>query len=256
MKCEQYQEQISPYIDDALSHDEKMEFEAHLKTCPECKETLSIMSHMVGCLSNLEEQELPEGFHQALHERLLKEQAPKQTIKKANRSPFFFMPYVSGIVAAALLAVVILPRVTNRPQEAAWPQQPAASAPSAASLRMETSSDSLEAPAKTRAYSNQVENLEPKTQMINETRGVVQALEEEWMISCEDLTSLEEFIKGYCEEQSIDYTTWEQDQSIHFVLQPNSKEDFKEKLKAQLGNEETIEITETTDEPTIHLIVK
>lgn len=71
MKHEDFREMISFYIDDVLSENEKMEFEAHLNECSDCRSELEEMKIIIGALGEFEALDLPEGFEMDLKAKLL-----------------------------------------------------------------------------------------------------------------------------------------------------------------------------------------
>lgn len=253
MKCEDYQELISPYLDDALSYDEKMQLEAHLKACPTCQETLEMMELIMGGLNEMEEAPLPEGFHERLHENLMDELAitNKQTaatttvvteLPKNKKHPYRFLTYASGLAAALIIGIALVPRGTGQELDVA----PIEQAPQVASSRMQ--SEDL--------VKNQVAPVQEIAPFSMESQVMPMSLDEEqWNITIEDLEQFGEFITGYCKENQITFTSWQENAIIHYTLQPLSKENFKETLMAQMKDNEHIDIVNPGEEPQLHLIV-
>jgi len=71
MTCKFDQTKIQDYLEDLLSPEERQEVEAHLATCPECHREWVEMSNLMQLLSGLPAEELPEGFKEELHEKLI-----------------------------------------------------------------------------------------------------------------------------------------------------------------------------------------
>lgn len=254
MNCKHYEELLSPYLDDALSDDEKLELEAHLNICPTCKEALQKLQYMMSCLNELEDEELPEGFHVQLHERLMKEEIIKPKVQTKNKKPYYFIPYVSGLVAAIFIAFIIGPYLKNQTgQVEPMTRSINNMVPEAAPMSLpveDSATPNAEQPAVARSMP-QVASEQMKMGVGQE----VTPLEEEWTINTNDLEALKTFIISYCEEETIDFNTWEESGVVHFVLEPNSKEDFKQKLSSQLGGEENIQVIQPIEEPIIHLVI-
>lgn len=254
MKCEHYEELLSPYLDDALSDDEKLELEAHLNICPTCKEALHKLQYMISCLNELEDEELPEGFHLELHERLIEEEAAKPKVEKKNRKPYYFIPYASGLVAAIFVAFIIGPYLKNETGQV----EPMARSIDNMALEAAPMSLPVEDGATPSAQQLAVARSMPQVASDKMKMGIeqkVDSVEEEWTINTKDLEALKAFIISYCEEEAIEFTTWEEAGVTHFVLEPNSKEEFKQKLSNQLGGEENIHATQPVEEPIIHLVI-
>ncbi|MGL6173564.1 MAG: anti-sigma factor family protein [Cellulosilyticaceae bacterium] len=100
MKCENYLELLSSYLDKQLTTQEAEQLEAHLKTCEKCREELEILEAIGTSLDSLENKELPQGFHAELMDKI---HAEKQT------KPFYqhkLFTYGSSIAAVLILVVI------------------------------------------------------------------------------------------------------------------------------------------------------
>lgn len=106
MKCEQYLEQLSPYVDNQLSSSEKGQLEAHLATCKKCAQELEALKKMINLCDQIEEPELPENFHQSLMERIAREKTTE--IKKVKFQMKNWMYWGSGLVASVIMGMVWL----------------------------------------------------------------------------------------------------------------------------------------------------
>jgi hypothetical protein len=72
MKCNQYRELLSPYLDGVLPADQQRSLENHLQQCSSCQEELEALRRTVSLLQTWSEAELelPAGFEARLHSRL------------------------------------------------------------------------------------------------------------------------------------------------------------------------------------------
>ncbi len=102
MNCTKFIEDMSLYLDNMLSEDERIEFEGHLKECEACSLQLNNLRLMLECINEIDEIELPSDFEATLHDKLTKETTA--TTKK-NRFPFRLKVITS---IAASIAVVII----------------------------------------------------------------------------------------------------------------------------------------------------
>lgn len=101
MACTFDKMKINLYIDGELGPEEARAVEAHLEACPECEELYRELKSIREMLEASEELELPEGYEDSLHERLLLEAGKKDKRKRTFR----WKPWV-GAAAALLVAFV------------------------------------------------------------------------------------------------------------------------------------------------------
>lgn len=103
--CSNVRENISAFIDNELSKDERLSFEAHMMSCKECKSELDEMHQVVRLCLDLPQRELPVDFKAELHEKLLvvakRQQSPVKSIKKSRS--FLFSKTFASIAAGMLL---------------------------------------------------------------------------------------------------------------------------------------------------------
>ena len=78
MKCETCFEWMSSYIDKELKEKELLAFEDHLENCTSCQEELRILREIVEDINDLEEIQLPDGFHQHLMSKIQLGEKPEQ----------------------------------------------------------------------------------------------------------------------------------------------------------------------------------
>ncbi len=71
MECKKCQEMISLYVDDALTSEEKKQFDAHIAKCSVCQEELEFMQKLLMHVHDLDdEKELPSDFHGNLMDKI------------------------------------------------------------------------------------------------------------------------------------------------------------------------------------------
>lgn len=73
MQCKEARMLISPYIDGMLRKGEQELFEKHIETCGACRKELEDIKDVVAEIGELPERELPQGFEDVLHDRILRE---------------------------------------------------------------------------------------------------------------------------------------------------------------------------------------
>lgn len=74
MKCRKYSKYISSYIDGELNERTKNRLISHLDRCHNCKREYEQLREIRGMLGRLEQYELPDGFSQSLHIKLVEEE--------------------------------------------------------------------------------------------------------------------------------------------------------------------------------------
>ena len=107
---------IARYQLDILNEDEKCNAEEHLKNCDICQNTLSELNSIAEALSLMSVKEVPEGFKESLHNRLIREQkliyaesgAEKTEKPKYTEILKGLFPLRRLVPLAAMLAVVLL----------------------------------------------------------------------------------------------------------------------------------------------------
>lgn len=70
MSCEDVQNQLSDYLNGALSAEQADAVEVHLAECPACQKTLGELRWVAGLLQGVPSVELPEGFGARIHSAL------------------------------------------------------------------------------------------------------------------------------------------------------------------------------------------
>ena len=105
ISCSDVQENICAYIDNELDENERLSFEEHIKNCAECKKELDEMSRIVALCTSLPQRELPAGFDDELHEKLLAVAGRRESgVRSIGKSKGFrFFKYLAPVAAALLL---------------------------------------------------------------------------------------------------------------------------------------------------------
>lgn len=106
MRCEQITELLSPYMDLMTDERENQQVEAHLTSCPSCRQQLEHLQMVHSLLHKLDAPVLPEKFTEDFHRRLNQSKrrylfAPSE-IKRPQRQG-----WIAAAVAALALAVGI-----------------------------------------------------------------------------------------------------------------------------------------------------
>lgn len=101
MKCEQIKELLSPYMDQMTDPKENNAIEAHLASCPNCREELKQLKAMAEMMNGLYTPQLPETFAQDLRQRLNDEKISILKTKDLKT------PSKAGWIAAAVALVAL-----------------------------------------------------------------------------------------------------------------------------------------------------
>ena len=105
MNCEAVRELLWAYLEKEITAEEAVKIEEHLENCAECREELKLQKEMKEMLAGLPDEELPDGYHAELMQKLQAEAAPNVVpfpVKK-KKQPVWKQ---WGMVAAAVLVVV------------------------------------------------------------------------------------------------------------------------------------------------------
>lgn len=230
MKCEDYQERISLYVDDVLTLDEKKQLEKHLEHCLSCRETLETLLMMKSVMHEIKEVEVPKTFHDDLHKRLCQEVKPKKKVYK-------WMPYASGLVAALLIGFVLVDGGVSQ-------EQPIQDAP----IPMAASLDN------TGVAPIAMENESEVADVGRQSRGAMPS-EEVWQINCTDLKAAKAFLEDYTTQHEVSMVEWQIDSEYHLLLEPiEDKEVLKSILEDEMWVDGAIQIT-VMDTSKVHLIL-
>lgn len=99
MKCMEYSELISAYVDGMLSPQEEEKLLTHLKTCQDCQNELEVLKQMQTMYHYIEAVSLPDKFHEDLMKELKAENKVKPFIK-------FKWQYGGALVATMLIGIL------------------------------------------------------------------------------------------------------------------------------------------------------
>lgn len=106
MNCEAVREMLGAYLEKETTAEEAAKIEEHLKHCADCGEEMELQQEMMETLSGLPDEELPEGYHTELMQKLQAEAASNVVpfpAKKKKQSVWKQW----GMIAAAVLVVVV-----------------------------------------------------------------------------------------------------------------------------------------------------
>ncbi|MCT4594923.1 MAG: DUF4349 domain-containing protein [Anaeromicrobium sp.] len=86
MKCVEFEEMISLYIDNMLDEKQNEEVRKHMDLCSECRELYEALQFNVNMCEELPMIELPENFHKELYEKLVeaKEETDFEPVKESK----------------------------------------------------------------------------------------------------------------------------------------------------------------------------
>lgn len=109
MDCELVRSLMSSYIDRDINEIDKNELEEHLKTCQECATEYRLLLSTVQYCNNMEELELPMGFHDELHEKL-----KASNNKKHLRINWKWAAGIAAVFIVAVIGISQLPNLTHK----------------------------------------------------------------------------------------------------------------------------------------------
>ncbi|WP_341877040.1 DUF4349 domain-containing protein [Defluviitalea saccharophila] len=149
MSCEQFREAMSPYMDGLLEDNEKILFEEHLKSCPNCNEEFEQFKLIMEEIHSLPEMELPAHYHQELLLKLYQKKEERKYQKKGFSKSW---KVLSTLAASFIFLILVLESIGNMGMgtKNSAPEQ---SAPSAGAADMYDMAVSEESTAKSLAVS-------------------------------------------------------------------------------------------------------
>ncbi len=103
--CDNYQDQISLYIDGQLSDIETKELLTHIEVCDNCKKVLQELKSLVNELNNLEELDLPEGLHNKIMEDITILHNKKENKFSLNKITTVSFKKLSTIAAVFIFSI-------------------------------------------------------------------------------------------------------------------------------------------------------
>lgn len=104
MNCEAVRELLWGYLEKETTAEEAEKIEKHLAECEVCREELELQKEMMETLAGLPDEELPEGYHAELMQKLQAEAAPNVVSfpQKKKKQPMYKQ---WGMIAAAVLMI-------------------------------------------------------------------------------------------------------------------------------------------------------
>ncbi len=107
--CKYVRENLSAYYDNELSMDIRQIIEQHLSVCHDCSAELDEISQIAALCADLPECDLPEGFSNELHEKLVAA-ADVKTVRKISfkKHNVFFRSKAFFSVAAGILLIFLV----------------------------------------------------------------------------------------------------------------------------------------------------
>ncbi len=125
-KCRDIENNLSLYLDDLLSNEDKAAVEEHLQSCPRCAKTLARLSKTKELTNSLNEVEPPPWFKQKIMARVREEAGKKSFIHKLFYPLQIKIPVqIFATVCIAVLAVYLYRAGEDRIQEIVPSSMPA-----------------------------------------------------------------------------------------------------------------------------------
>lgn len=116
----------SIYLDKELPENYKLEYEEHVKNCPECQKELNKLKLIHDALkSDSDSIKLDDDFLEKSYERLQIKMAYKNNVTKARRTGNVNIKYGLAAVAAAALFALVIPVTLNSNKKNSVTTQPA-----------------------------------------------------------------------------------------------------------------------------------
>lgn len=103
--CQQIEERLSDYLDDALSVADRAAFATHMHQCPRCKPMIARVSELVVALHQVEPIEPPQG----LIRRILEQTGPKEKAPGWFGIAWFNPRFAMGTLSVALAILMVYP---------------------------------------------------------------------------------------------------------------------------------------------------
>jgi anti-sigma factor RsiW len=102
MKCEEVEELLSPYLEDALSTEEKKALESHLKKCRNCSLLFSSIEETIESLTEFPELDVSERLLNRIYA------IPSKERRFKFRFGFLLRPSLQPILTAATILLAII----------------------------------------------------------------------------------------------------------------------------------------------------
>lgn len=107
MNCKNFDDFGSLYIDQALSEEERLQFEAHLENCEECRMKLRNLQLIVESINEIEEVDLPDNFSASLREKLEKIEHQKTEKKHKWLNRRFYTTVAAGLLVGVVATAML-----------------------------------------------------------------------------------------------------------------------------------------------------
>ncbi|MBS7219726.1 MAG: zf-HC2 domain-containing protein, partial [Oscillospiraceae bacterium] len=102
LSCEEALEQMSQALDGPLTGEEQGELEAHLASCPGCREDWAALRELHQAMGDLEETQAPEGFAGRVMDRIREEVRPAKVVPLWRRPQW---KAAAGLAACVVICV-------------------------------------------------------------------------------------------------------------------------------------------------------
>ncbi len=112
MSCQQYDKQISQYLADDLSADQRAALEAHVAQCQHCQRALQAERAIAEQLADMPLKALPDGYAAELRARLVNVK-PEKPVKTASKLFSRHRKWLVAIAACLIVALSVVPLLDN-----------------------------------------------------------------------------------------------------------------------------------------------
>lgn len=238
MKCIEYSELISAYVDEMLSPQEEKKLMMHLKTCQACQKELEVLKQMQMMCHHIEEVSLPDKFHEDLMKRLKAE-------NKVNYPMKFKWQYGGALVATMLVGILFFNQLglissKNETTTGYTTKNRVAEDGNMTTDTVPYASQSQVAEARIQDETGLIaheKQLESSTFMAGETET-----QNVWKVEVENSKAFIEALKAYLDKEQIVYEQIEEGMSIYQMQDSKSLMDWlKEHSSSFEGSEVTFE---------------
>lgn len=193
MKCIEYRELISAYVDEMLNPQEEEQLITHLKTCQACREEVEILKEMRQMCQQMEEVSLPEGFHEDLMKQLKREEQVKSPIIKFA----FRWQYGGALVATMLVGILFFSQLGTFSSRSKQVEENATTEAAPYAMQSNVAEASLED-----AGAAAASDVMPKNRAIEMQEEMEPVV---WQVQVENQDSFLEALKAYLDEEQMTY---------------------------------------------------
>src|SRR5215472_10041097 len=108
MRCKEATHQLQAYVDHQLTLKQTRLLEAHVDSCPVCREELHFLEEVASGLNTLNFVAEPANLHEQIMQKVALNVAHKQFVQRESQAMHYspFRPSLPEILAAILLATV------------------------------------------------------------------------------------------------------------------------------------------------------